>query len=212
MKVPDDSKQRDPGFWLKVAIFCGTSPLIFGAAALIAFVRSDAAARSESLDTWTQVGVAGLVGGVALFCVGMVALWVYLIRGRRAGLVGAELSQNAILTFILLLANFPAALACIWIADGEFSRVHLYFVNDAMVAVEELSVTWPGGQQRVGDLSPGSTAHLSFYVSGDGTVDFTAQQAGEACAGDLIGYVTTNLGGVAEVSFTDDCEVTVKER
>ena len=212
MRVANDSKQRGPGFWLKVAIFCGTSPLIFGFAALIAFVRSDAASRSESLDTWTQVGVAGLMGGVALFCVGMVALWVYLIRGRRAGLVGAELSQNAILTFILLLANFPAALACIWIAGDEFSRVHLYIVNESTVVIEELSVTWPGGEQQVGDLAPSGRADLSFYVNGDGAVDFTAQQGGEVCAGTFIGYVTTNMGEAAEVAFLDGCAVEVKTR
>ena len=132
-----------------------------------------------------------------------------LAAGR---LVGAELSQNAILTFILLLANFPAALACIWIAGDEFSRVHLYIVNESTVVIEELSVTWPGGEQQVGDLAPSGRADLSFYVNGDGAVDFTAQQGGEVCAGTFIGYVTTNMGEAAEVAFLDGCAVEVKTR
>jgi hypothetical protein len=152
------------------------------------------------------------MGGVALFSLGLVSVGVYLVKGRRGGVSGRDLAQNAILTLILLMANFPAALACVWIAGDSISRVQMLVINQSEAAVEDLNITWPGGEHTVEELGSQDRAELFFHVSSDGTVDFTARQAGEPCEGSLAGYVTPNMGAQIEAVFLGGCEVRVTER
>jgi len=210
MKPAEAVTQRSSKAWLKIAVACGALPMMGGVAALIVFLRSEA--TPYSLEVWGKIGAAVLIGGLALFCVGLVTLSTYLLKGRRQGVPGRDLAQNTMMTLILLLANFPAALACIWIAGDSISSIKIHFVNEATSVVEDLHITWPGGEQRIGDLAPDDTARISFLVSGDGTVDFTARQGGEPCEGNLIGYVTSNMGETDDVVFLDDCQVTVEMR
>ena len=205
-----DSPPRSPGIWLRVAVACGVLPLTVGVGTLFAFLQSEVS--PSEMEGWVGAGVSILTAGLCLFFVGALALGVYLVKGRSSGVSGRDLAQNAILTLILLLANFPAALACIWVAGEAFSRVHLSLVNESNSTVEELHITWPGGEQHIGDLGTQDSAELSFHVSSDGAVDFTAQQAGAPCEGKLIGYVTSNMGETMRVVFTGDCEVSVTER
>ena len=205
-----DSQPGSSSLWLRVAITCGVLPLVVGVATLLVFLQSEVS--SGDMDAWVGAGVSILMVGVGLFFFGLLALGVYLVKGRRSGVSGRDLAQNAILTLIPLLANFPAALACIWIAGDSFSRVQMLVVNKSEAAVEDLNITWPGGEHIIEELGPQDGAELFFHVSSDGTVDFTARQAGESCEGNLAGYVTPNMGAMIEVVFLGDCEVTVKER
>ncbi len=205
-----DSQSKSSGIWLRVAIACGALPLVVGVVTLIIFLQSEVS--SSEMDGWVEAGVSILMGGVALFSIGLVTLGVYLVKGSRGGVPKRDLAQNAILTLILLLANFPAALACIWVAGDSLSRVGLSLVNESDAIVEDLNITWPGGDQYIGDLGSQDSAELSFHVSSDGTVDFTARQGGAPCEGNLIGYVTTNMGETMRVVFSGDCEVRVTER
>lgn len=205
-----DSQPGGPSLWLRIAIACGALPLVVGVVSLIVFLQSEE--TSGEMEGWAEVGVSILMGGVALFSLGLVTLGVYLVKGSRDGVPKRDLAQNAILTLILLLANFPAALACIWIAGDSFSRVQMLVVNKSEAAMEDLNITWPGGEHIIEELGPQDGAELFFHVSSDGTVDFTARQAGESCEGNLAGYVTPNMGAMIEVVFLGDCEVTVKER
>jgi len=205
-----DSPLKSSGIWLRVAITCGALPLVVGVVTLIIFLQSEVS--SSEMDGWVEAGVSILMGGVALISVGLVTLGVYLVKGSRGGVPKRDLAQNAILTLILLLANFPAALACIWVAGDSLSRVGLSLVNESDAIVEDLNITWPGGDQYIGDLGSQDSAELSFHVSSDGTVGFTARQGGAPCEGNLIGYVTTNMGETMRVVFSGDCEVRVTER
>ena len=193
------------------AVACGALPMVCGVAALVVFLLSEADADSI-VETWMNVGTLILIGGLVLFCLGLVTLGVYLLKGRRQGVPGRDLAQNSLMTFILLLVNFPAALACIWVAGASITRVRINLVNESTTVVEDLNITWPGGDKYVGDLGPLDKAKLSFLVSGDGTVDFTARQGGESCEGNLIGYVTPNMGETNDAVFLGDCQVSVEMR
>jgi len=195
--------KRTPRLWLKIAIACGALPMLSGVMALIIFLSSEVTASNP--DDWVDKGVTILMGGLVFFFVGVVALGIYLVKGRREAALGRDLAQNVILTLILLLANFPVALACIWIAGDSFSLVRLHLVNESTTVVEDLNITWPGGEQHIGDLGPLDRRSLSFHVSGDGAVDFTARQGGKFCQGKLIGYVTTNMGETDDVAFLGEC-------
>ena len=201
--------QRSAGVWLRIAIACGALPLFTGLITLFVFLQSDVS--PGEMQGWAQVGMFILMGGLGLFFVGIVTLGVYLVKGGRSGTPKRYLAQNVLLTIILLMANFPAALACIWVAGDTFSRVQLSLVNESDVIVEDLNITWPGGSQMIKELGPQARAELSFHVAGDGAVGFTARQAGEACEGELAGYVTTNTGMTVDVTFNGGCEVTVTE-
>ena len=197
-------------WWLKGAILCGALPLLAGGITLFVFLQS--AANSSDMEAWSRIGAFILMGGVALFSLGLVALGVYLLTGKRDGVSKRDLAQNAILTLILLMSNFPAALACVFIAGDSFSRVQLLLVNKSEVPVEDLNITWPGGEHTIDELEPQGGAEIFFHVSSDGTVDFTARQADGSCEGNLVGYVTPNMGVQAEVVFLGGCEVRVKEQ
>ena len=210
MKDEAGKAQGGPGAWLVTAVACGALPMVVGVAALVVFLLSEAAARS--IETWVEVGVAILIGGLVLFCVGLVTLGVYLLKGRRQGVAGRNLAQNSLMTLLLLLANFPVALACTWVAFDSITRVRLHLVNEATTVVEDLNITWPGGEKNIGDLGPLDRAEISFLVSSDGSVDFTARQGGESCEGRLIDYVTSNMGETDDVVFLDGCAVKVEMR
>ncbi len=203
-------RQQGGAAWLRVAIACGVLPLLAGIVSLIVFLQSDPS--SGGVEGWMDLGVTILMVGLALFSAGLVTLGVYVVKAGRSGVPKRDLAQNTILTLILLMANFPAALACIWVAGDALNRVHISFVNESDVSVEELTISWPGGSQDIKELGPRGRAELSFHVSGDGPVRFTARQADEACEGDLAGYVTTNMASTIEVVFSGGCEVTVTER
>ena len=210
MKPTEEVTQRNSKAWLKTAVACGALPMMGGVAALAVFLRSEPTA--DSLEVWVKIGVAALIGGLALFCVGLVTLGVYLLKGRRQGVPGRDLAQNALMTLLLLMVNFPAALACMWVAGDSICRVRLHLMNESTSVVEDLNITWPGGEQHIGDLGPLDRAEISFLVSGDGTVDFTARQGGESCEGNLIGYVTSNMGETDDVVFLDECGFRVAMR
>ena len=196
--------------WLKGAILCGVLPLLAGGIALFVFLQS--AANSSDMEAWSRIGAFILMGGVTLFSLGLVTLGVYLLKGRRDGVSKRDLAQNAILTFILLMSNFPAALACVFIAGDSFSRVQLLLVNKSEASVEDLHITWPGGEHTIDKLEPQGGAEVFFHVSSDGTVDFTARQADGSCEGNLVGYVTPNMGVQTEVVFLGGCEFKATER
>ena len=193
------------------AVACGALPMVCGVAALVVFLLSEADADSI-VETWMDVGTLILIGGLVLFCVGLVTLGVYLLKGRRQGVPGRDLAQNSLMTFILLLVNFTAAIACIWVAGDSITRVRINFVNESTTVVEDLNITWPGGDKHIGDLGPLDNAKLSFLVSGDGSVDFTARQRGESCEGTLIGYVTPNMSETDDVVFLGECAFRVATR
>jgi len=201
-----DGAERAPRsfrVWLMTAVVCGALPMVVGAVVLVVFLLSEATAYS--FETWVEVGVAILIGGLVLFCVGLVTLGVYLLKGRRQGVTGKNLAQNTIMTLFLLMMNFPAALACMWVAGDSISHVRLHLVNESATVVEDLNITWPGGEKNIGDLGPLDRAEISFLVSVDGSVDFTARQGGKSCHGELIGYVTTNMGETDDVVFLGEC-------
>ena len=204
-------QQQGGAAWLKVAIACGVLPLLAGIMSLIVFLQSDPS--SGEVEGWMDLGVTILMVGLALFSAGLVTLGVYVVKAGRSGVPKRDLAQNAILTLILLMANFPAALACIWVAGDALNRVHISFVNESDMSVEELTISWPGGSQDIKELGPRGRAELSFYVGGEGEVSFSARQGDERCEGVLIGYVTPNLAGESlEVSFSGGCEFTAAER
>ena len=206
-----DCQPGSSKLWLRVAITCGVLPLVVGVVSLIVFLNLEMS--WEEIGGWVQAGAWILMGGLALLLLGLVALAVYLVTGRRRGVPGRDLAQNVILTFMLLLVNLPAALACVWIAGDSVTVYSLTFKNDSSEPVEDILVTWPGGSDQViGFLLPRESVQFKVRVQGDGLIEYTSVQGGEVCAGVVSGYVTTNLGGAAEVTFTGDCAFTVIER
>ncbi len=197
--------------WLRVAIFCGGLPLLAGVTLCGLFLTVAEDKGYES--AWVSAGLAVIFAGLALFGLGLVALCVYFLKGRRAGLETRKLVENCVLTLMLLFSNFPVALACTWVANDEMSAYHLTFKNDSSESVEDILVTWPGGSHPVAvPLHSLESVQFKIRVTGEGPIEYTSIQGGEACEGVVSGYVTTNLGGAAEVTFTGDCAFTVIER
>jgi len=206
-----DSQPGSSSLWLRVAIACGVLPLVVGVVSLIVFLGLEMS--WDAIGGWVHAGVWILMGGLALLLLGFVTLGVYLVTGRRRGVPGRDLAQNALMTLLLLVVNFPVALACVWIAADSVTVYSLTFKNDSSEPVEDLLVTWPGGSDQVtGALHSRESVQFNIRVTGEGPIEYTSVQGGEACGGVVSGYVTTNLGGAAEVTFTGDCEFTVIER
>ena len=197
--------------WLKLAIFCGGLPLLAGVTLCGLFLTVAGDKSYES--AWMSAGLAVIFAGLALFGLGLVALCVYFLKGRKAGLEMRKLVENCVLTLLLLSSNFPVALACTWVANQEMSAYHLTLKNDSSEPVEDILVTWPGGSHPVAvSLHSLESVQFKIRVTGEGPIEYTSMQGGESCEGVLVGYVTSGLGGSLEVSFLDGCEFNATER
>lgn len=214
MDATIDHSSRDGGSgvtkWLRGAVLCGALPLCAGVllCALYLLVATEKGADSA----WALAGVTVIFAGLALFALGLILLAVYVLKGRREGLEMRELLQNSVLTMCLLCSNFPVAVACAWAASQEMSAYRLHFTNESTEALEHILVTWPGDQTVIDELQPGESYELKMHPSGDGAVYFNATQGGESCEGELVGYVTPNLGGQTEVAFVGDCAIEITDK
>jgi len=199
-----------PETWLRVAIVCAALPIVSATVLMVGFFGFERLTFSP-LEPWVEAGVIVIWAGLLLFLVGVCALCVYVIRGLRRGVPGLGIARTAVMTLTLLLVNFPLALGCMMLTADSISRVRLRLRNESTTVLESLAITWSGGEERLGTLTPGQSVRLSFHSARDGAIRFTARQGGEDYEGELLGYVSSNMSLTNDVIFLGDGQVRVEE-
>ena len=101
---------------------------------------------------------------------------------------------------LVLAANLPAAAFAVWAATGVMTSFTVTVRNESPRALEEVRVTGPGLQERIGRLDPGRSATVRVRPDGPGLldVDWAGADGRESAAVET--YVTSGLEGHVEVT------------
>jgi hypothetical protein len=181
--------------FLWIALAFGTIPLIVGSAIYFAF-------RATRLDWLPIAGYFSILAGLAFFVVGIACLIAYAYRQR--GVDGRTL-----LVGLLLLFNFPAAA---FYALSGFALITQYVVtvvNESDATIDDFVVDGPGVQVELGPIQVGESKQCRVFFDADGTLMFNARQQQLRFDGEIEGYVTGNLGGMATVRIKPGGNFTV---
>jgi hypothetical protein len=187
-------------------MFCGGVPLVVGTAIFVAwlFTRAD----------WLEIaGFITIFAGIGAVGIGTICLVVYIERSWRSREIERRrLVWQAVGTGALLLANFPAAAGAVVGAELIETCYTVTFTNQSDVTLESARVQGGGVNVSLGDVAPGATVKISFWVGQDGELVLTGKHGAAKVEATVEGYVTNGLGGDMIVVLDANGSVTVKDR
>ena len=188
--------------WYRAAIACGLVPMVLGSAIFAAWLFTD-------LDALEIIGLLFIYVGIVLFAAGIVSLFVFVKRARKAG---TAYRKPATWALAVLLLNVPLCAAYVSVAFAMESAHSVTVINDADKPVEALTLTDPTGRRfQVGIVAPGQSRHACLDLSGEGAVEYSLTVDGETHAGILIGYLAAPLGSRASLRVSKTLTVEVGE-
>ena len=195
LEYADPSVNRPTFDLYRGATACGALPLISGVAIFSLWF----------ITRWPLLELAGMLTimlGLAAFVAGCTMLLLYVRARLRAGVESPRrvLGRTA-LAGLLLLANFPAALACFEAAWFLQTQYTLVVTNAGTVTVNSFIVTGPGINHEFGPLPPRTSAKRRFHIATDGTLTFSMTVGQTASTGDLAGYITNGMGAETIVTI-----------
>jgi hypothetical protein len=134
------------------------------------------------LTWWPFLPVLGLLciaAGVLSVIVGGILLQFYG-RGhlRYGGIPKRRLWVKLAMATMLLLANFPLAVACLLVGDNESSKAQITFVNDTTSPITAIALITNGTPTIVGDLPPKSQRQFIMRIAWETEFKGTATTAG----------------------------------
>ena len=189
--------------WLRIAQVCGLLPLIVGAGIFVAWV-------TQHRDLILYAGLLAVPGFILIILGGFVALVAFIRQARRKS---APYLQRAILTIVLLLANFPAGAGLAYLAMQIKTTYSVYLVNNSDQTFQSITLTDPEGNTfQIAPPPPHGQNKHSLHFNGEGQVKYTLQIDGVPKSGTMFGYITNNMGGQAHLTVEADGSITILER
>jgi hypothetical protein len=175
---------------LKVALICGATPLIVGFAIYISW-------RLTRAEWLMGAGLANIPAGLLMFLVGVVCL---SMRSTKLSIgapddVHRRRSKLRKLAWVLLTANFPAALLITLSSIDVETRYTVTVINESSAPIRSFLVSGPGVRAEMGPISPNGKAKEHLRFSGDGSLEFAAHLVESKTNGVIEDYVTGGLGG-----------------
>lgn len=141
------------------AAICGALPLIAGIAIFIAWTTT-------RLSVFELLGFLTIVGGLFLFVIGMVCLASYhLPRLNTIPSSPTRWGMTLALPLILLLINFPVAVAALISVRHIKSAVKITVVNRSASTVKSVALETPDGSWTLNDLAPGAGQDRTFHFA-----------------------------------------------
>ncbi|MGA2501970.1 MAG: hypothetical protein ABSH20_29870 [Tepidisphaeraceae bacterium] len=111
---PDTAPPAPPSVLRYIAILCGAAPLIAGFSTLgLWLVTRD--------PSYQFIGLRIILVGLFMFALGSICLFSFWIASRRRQAAGLSVPR-LLWIWCLLFLNFPACLACMWVA--EYVQTH----------------------------------------------------------------------------------------
>ena len=144
------------------------------------------------MDWLAIAGFYTVLSGLIFFAVGIMCLVAYARRRR-------DFSARTILVGLLLVSNFPAAAIYALSAIGLMTQYVVQVINDSGSVVDSFVVDGPGVRVELGPIPAGKRKQCRAFFDGDGTLTFTAHQHQIRFGGEIEGYVTRNVGGMATI-------------
>ena len=182
---------------LKIAILSGATPLLTG-------VLIYGSWRLTQAEWLMSAGLINIVAGLAMFLAGVICL---SMRSTRVvvGDVATRRRFSAIrkLAWVMLIANFPAALLIVHSVIVIKTRYTVTVVNESKTPIDSFMVIGPSVRVELAPIPANGKVTKHFRFSGEGSLEFETR-VGQMKTNDLIdGYVTSNLGGANTVRFND---------
>jgi hypothetical protein len=172
---------------LWTAFFCGAIPLAVGSVIYFTF-------RVTHDESLAIAGIYAILGGLAFFAVGVMCLVAHVYRRR-------DFDVATLLLGSLLLSNFPAAAIYGLSAIGLITQYVVQVVNGSDVVVDSFIVEGGGVHVELGPIQVGESKQCRVFFDADGTLRFKARQQQLRFDGEIEGYVTRNVGGMATVQI-----------
>ena len=165
--------------------------------------------RATDWDLLMVVGVCVIWFGVAATLLGAVLLAVGWRQALRAGLPPRRVHLRAVVTAVLLLANYPAAAALFDAAWRDRTAYVVRLRNDSASPWSDLVLEGGGVRREVGALAPGASIKVRMWFEADGNLALRGTAAAGPTTTEVEGYVTRNLGARATVVLQPDGRVQV---
>lgn len=190
----------------RVAIFCGAAPLIAGVGTFLLW----------TITRWPflmNLGIWILYGGGVLFVIGCVALLMHFALEAKALYSTRRAAwSRGLRALFLLLVNFPAAAVILSAAIFLESQYTVTIHNRTPHPLQQTRVEGGGVHVEIGTIPPGDSERRALRFMGDGNLRFTARYQGKTIERQVEGYVTSGLGGDAEIILTERNGVKVEIR
>ncbi len=191
---------------LRIAKVCALLPLISGILVLALWLATK--------WNWLQLaGLLVLMGGGFLFLVGVIALILYEIA--QPAKEWTELLSWSPTTkwALILMLNWPAAFGCIIVAETISGRFQLEVHNESAEVIDEILIFGTGSvecHETLGPISGGGMDKMSFWLNGEGSVQYRVKIGDALQEGTLIGYVSSGPGEQVSMTIRSDLTVLVK--
>jgi len=179
-------KARNVSYLYRVAMVFAAAPLVFGLFLFLLWLVSQE-------NDIALLGFLTIIAGLISVSVALVLFLVYLVIAIYRKMPTGRVIASFFFGLFLILVNFPAAFACISIADYIMSIYILTVENDGDGSISDIHITGPGVDTHIGLLNPGQKQVLRLHIKGDGTLVFSAESSGEELSGTIQEYVTAGL-------------------
>ena len=184
----------------RIALSCGALPLAAGTLVFVLWLAFPS-------DTLMGVGAIVFGLGLALFIVGSTALvrFFFLSESRAIGLMRSH-GRSTVLAGILLVSNFPVALAYGAVMIPAYVvEVH----NESDQMLENVRIFGGGCEESLGSLQPGESETELLRIERDGRLELSFQHGTDSKRQVIDGYVTHGQGAIRIVSVRPGSEGTL---
>lgn len=189
--------------WYWIAQACGILPLITGTGIFTAWVLLHR-------DWLLYAGVLAVPGLLLLILMGFFTIGVFI---RRAHNGKQPYIARSLLATLILLLNFPAGVGFAYLALEIKTTYIVTIENNSRLEVKAMKITDPSGREFLAPaLLPQEQAQHSLHFDGEGQVKYQYQIAETVQSGILFGYITSNMGGQAQVTIDSKGSATVTEK
>jgi len=155
-------------------------------------------------------GLINIVAGLVMFLAGVIFL---SMRSTRVMFGDAAVRRKFLairkLAWVLLIANFPAAMLITRSVIIVMTRYTVTVANESSSLIESFIVSGPGIEVELAPVPTNGTVTKHLRFSGDGSLDFEIRVGQMKTNGLIDGYVTPNLGGANTVRFKADKSIEV---
>jgi hypothetical protein len=187
----------------RVALFCGVFPLLVGISIFLLWV----------ITSWEWLMTAGyfaLCGGVPFFIVGVVALADFCwLANRNPDSSSRRIWLSMLGCGGLLVSNFVAAGGILAAVLALESRYSVVINNASRQSLDDVYVFGGGCEISFGSIPPGRIVRRSFWIQGDGELQFHAIHGSTVIARTVDEYVTSNSGSKTAIHIKPDGSISV---
>lgn len=186
--------------WYKLSLICGLAPLLLGCLIFLCWVAIRA-------DWLMMVGVFNIFAGLVLFVCGLLFLFVYGLNERKKG--SSYPIKRSLISFSILLVNFPAAVLAVYTADYVKSTSVATVINNSSFEAKDLVLIERDQTYLFPPIAPGQEVIKYFHFKYEGSVDFRLSLNKALQKGAMFGYVTAGMGGRATMVIKNDGTVEI---